>query len=406
MKIRNLLNKSREYTFFTVATMLSAGVHFIFSIYAKRSIEPLEYGIYSTCVILQTYMTYFQLGSMNAFNRDYPQLIGAKDYNKAKAYRETTLTLLLIMFGLAVIITFFITFVWKLTTPDVDIRYSLGYFLCAIIAALSVIESFGNSRTRIDGNFIYNAIVLIVQLFSVPIGILLIQYFGYYALYFTTIISLLIGIAMFYKRGYSDVKLQIDRKLLKELILTGMPLLINGLVWTVVNTIDKFVILGFLETEALGVYGIAQNAFSFIVLIPNALSNIFYVRMGREYGATGEVQQLNKVANNFTSILAVFTSFIAIGAFFLIPPFVRLVVPKYVDGIASAQILVVALAIYAPTLINGNILTILKKNAVILRLSVYLCIFNILFSILFILFISKDISSVAYGTAVAYILYS
>lgn len=400
--MKNLFKHSKEYFIFTLATMASSGVNFAFSIYAKRLIDPLEYGIYSTCLILQTYMSYLQLGSQNAFNRDYPQLVGSNNWIKAEEYRNTTFTFLLIIFGLAVISIGAIAYACYLLNPNADMRYLLGYFLCALITALSIIESFGNSRARIDGNFIFTAIVLLLQLFSVLFGVFLLHRIGYYALYITTISSLLIAIALYYKRSYSDIKLRITWKILKVILLSGLPLLINSLIWTVVNTIDKFVILGFLDTEALGVYAIAQNAFSFIVLIPNALSQIFYVRMGREYGKNKNVNTLNQVATKFTTILAMTTSFVAIGAYYMVPMFVKYVLPNYVGGIKAAQILIVGLAVYAPTLVNGNILTILKENATILRSSIYLCIFDVFFSVLFVL-INKDISSVAYGTAVAYV---
>jgi len=406
MKISNLFNQSKEYLFFTLTTMISAGVHFAFSVYSKRIIPPFEYGIYSTCVILQTYMTYLQLGSMNAFNRDYPQLIGAKEHEKAEEYRNTIFSFLVLVFGVAIAIIAIITFCGLMINKDLDRKYSYGYLLSSAITALSVIESFGNSRSRIDGNFLYIGKVALLELLSVVVGIALLKYLGYYTLYLTTIVSMLIGIALYYQKCFSDIKLRVDKILLRHILISGLPLLINSLVWTLVNTVDKFVILGFIGTEALGVYGIAQNAFSFIVLIPIALSQIFYVKMGREYGANGNIQTLNEVSLRFTSVLAVISSFVAIGALFLIPPFVELILPKYQNGILSAQILIVGLAIYAPTLVNGNILTILKRNAALLRSSIYLCVFDAAFSTLFLFVFGKDISSVAYGTAVSYILRS
>lgn len=405
MNIKKLFNYSKEYVFFSAATAFSAGMHFLFSIYAKRIVAPLEYGIYSTCLILQTYLSYLQLGSLNSFNRDYPQIIGANDMKTAKEYRNTTFTFLLITYTLFVLV-FGIAIISYTCYCDVEIKYTVGYLLSAVIGVLTVIESFGKSRARIEGNFIFSTIVLLTQLISVLVGIVLLDIIGYYALYITTIISLLIALVMFFEKSYSDIEFRINWSLLKALILSGVPLLISGLIWTVMNTIDKFVILGFMGTEALGVYSIAQNAFSFIVLIPTSLSQIFYVKMGKEYGASGSVHVLNKVANKFTAILAIITSIKAIVILFLLPPFVEFILPKYADGILSAQILVIGLVFYAPTIINGNILTILRKNAVLFRSSVYICLFNAILSVAFILILGRDIGSVAYGTAVSYVLSS
>ena len=85
-------------------------------------------------------------------------------------------------------------------------------------------------------------------------------------------------------------------------------------------------------------------------------------------------------------------------------PLVSLIMPNYIGGVKSAQILMVSLAIYAPTMVSGNILTILEKNAALLRGSIYLCVLNAVFSIGFVLLRGRNIESVAYGTAVSYLI--
>ena len=62
------------------------------------------------------------------------------------------------------------------------------------------------------------------------------------------------------------------------------------------------------------------------------------------------------------------------------------------------------LAIYAPTMVNSNILTILKKNSALLRSSIYLCVFNLVLSFSFVLIFGARIENVALGTAVSYLL--
>lgn len=396
------VKKSQEYFYYVVATVLNSGLHFIFSVYVKAYVKPLEYGIYSSCLLLQTYLTYLQLGSLNAFNRDYPQLIGAKKTEEAHRYRNTTFTFLLMAFGgaLAVILPG-LFFLHK--TTDIDPRYIGGFAFSAIITGMTVFENFGASKTRIEGSFMYVSTVTLLELLSLILGLLLVRRIGYYGLYITSLSGMAIGIILYIKPAYSDIRLSIDRKLLKDILISGLPLLINGLIWTVVNSVDKFVILGFIGTEALGVYAIAQNAFSYMVLVPTAMSQLFYVKMGKAYGERQDVEVLTDVGLRFTGILAVLISFLAVIAYFMSPVLVRSLMPNYVNGISSAQILILGLAIYAPTLVNGNILTILKKNAAILRSSIFLCVLNAICSVLFVSIIGPKIECVALGTAAAYL---
>lgn len=400
-KIKRLLDRGSEHFYYIGATIISAVIHFLYSVFVKAHIDPLEYGIYSACLLLQTYMTYVQLGSLNAFNRDYPQIIGAGDKEKAKRYRDTTFTFLLFAFGIATLIILAIVMI---VSGGRDPRYTYGLIFCTIITTMTMLENFLASRVRIDGSFRYTSFVVVAELISIVIGFLLISKIGYYGLYIVTIGSMLIGIALYYKKGISDLRLSIDKLLLKTVILSGIPLLINNLIWTVVNSIDKFVILGFINTEMLGVYSIAQMAFSYIVLIPNAMSQLFYVRLGKVYGATKSIDELNRTAMKYTLIISIVISYIVICAYYFMDPLITWIMPKYSDGVKPAQILMLGLAIYAPTMVNGNILTILQKNVALLRGSMYLCVFNAVCSIGLILLYGANIENVALGTAISYLL--
>lgn len=400
-KIKALISRSSEHFYYVGATIISAAAHFLYSVYVKAHIDPLEYGIYSTCLLLQTYMTYAQLGSLNAFNRDYPQLIGAGDKEKARKYRNTTFSFLIIVFGIATLaITALLLFVFH----DNDSRYIYGLILCAVSTTVTILENFLASRVRIDGNFKFTSFVLVAELISVVIGFFMISQIGYYALYLVTIGSMVIGILLYYKKGMSDLNLSVDKQLLRTTIISGMPLLINSLIWTVVNSIDQFIILGFINTEALGIYSIAQMAFSYMVLIPSAMSQLFYVKLGKVYGATKAPEELNNYAIKYTLVLAMVISFIVICAYFFMEPLVNWLMPKYSDGIKSAQILLIGLAIYSPTTVSGNILTILKKNGALLRGSVYLCVLNVVCSAGLVILLGANIENVALGTAISYLI--
>lgn len=400
-KTKELLKRSSDPFYYVGATLISAGVRFLYSVFVKAHIEPLEYGIYSTCLLLQTYMTYVQLGSLNAFNRDYPQLIGAGDLKKAKSYRDTTFSFLLIAFGIVILV---ITAILMTVRGEQDTRYIYGMILCAISTGFTVIENFLASRVRIDRSFKYTSFVTVAELISVIIGFFLVLKIGYYGLYIVTIGSMVIGIFLYYKRGIADITVKIDRILLKTILYSGIPLLINNLIWTIVDSIDKFVILGFINTEALGLYSIAQMTFSYMVMIPNAISQLFYVKMGKIYGATGSKDELNRAAVKYTLILAIIMSFIVICAYFLMEPLVLWIMPKYSGGVRAAQILMLGLAIYSPTMVNGNILTILKKNSALLRGSIYLCILNVFCSVGLVLLRGPNIENVALGTVISYLI--
>ena len=401
--MRLLKVKSIDHFLFVATTLASAGIHFIYSIIIKAYVMPLEFGMYSTCMILQTYLSYLQLGSLNAFNRDYPQLIGARKYEEAQTYRITVFSFLLLVYLLAIFICSII-FIIIGTFDFIDKRILFGFMIVTVITGLMMIENFGNYRCRIDNGFMIPSIITLFELLSIPIGLILLSKIGYYALYITSLASVTIGIVLYYRISYNDLKFSVNFGGLRTILLSGFPLLINSLIWTVVNSIDKFVILGFINTEALGIYGIAQNAFSYMVLIPSAMSQLFYVKIGKFFGETKDQEKLILISNRYSTILSAITSFIAIIAFYMLPFMVNKFMPNYNEGILSSQILILGLTIYSATLINGNVLTILKKNKALLLNSLLVCVCNIVCSIFLVCVIGSKIESVAIGTAVSYIL--
>ncbi|MCF0187741.1 MAG: polysaccharide biosynthesis C-terminal domain-containing protein [Bacteroidaceae bacterium] len=80
--------------------------------------------------------------------------------------------------------------------------------------------------------------------------------------------------------------------------------------------------------------------------------------------------------------------------------------PKYTDGNAASQILIIGVAIYSTTMILGNIFSVLKLNKSLIMNSIYLCIFNVVFSCGLVMFVGKNIEMVAVGTGISYALYS
>lgn len=394
-----------EHILFMGATVFTSGMHFLYSIYVKAYVSPLEYGMYSTCMLLQTYMAYLQLGVLNAFNRDYPQLIGAQKTEEAKEYSNTAFSFLLLVYLLfASLLTAGFAIAGKYT--EMDSKLWIGFILAAVISTATIIENFGNYKCRIERGFHYPSIVMLIELLSILLGMFLIPKMGYYAIYLTSLTSFLIGIAMYCRTSLRGFCFGINKRLLQSILISGLPLLINGLIWTVVNSIDKFVILSFMDMEALGVYGIAQNAFTYMVLIPSTMSQLFYVKMGKEYGASQRKEILAEVSVKYATVLAGITSVVALVAYYFLPLLVKILMPNYEDGVLSAQILILGLSIYAATLVNGNILTLMKKNGAVLFNSVCMCVFNVICSVSFVLLLGRRIESVALGTVASYVLCS
>ena len=193
---------------------------------------------------------------------------------------------------------------------------------------------------------------------------------------------------------------------MKIMIISGLPLLINSLIWTLVQSVDKFVILGFLTTDDLGVYSVPLMGFTTMVLIPQTISQVFYIKVSHLYGANKDEKQLLEKASYFTNITSFISGAACVGVFYIMPIFVQMFMPMYTDGTSATQILIIGVAIYSTTMLFGNIFSVLKLNKSLIANSVALCIFNVIFSTGLVVFVERSINMVAIGTGMSYALYS
>ncbi|SEK43588.1 Membrane protein involved in the export of O-antigen and teichoic acid [Pseudobutyrivibrio ruminis] len=402
--------KSADFILVTISTVICSGISFIFSVYSKSLVPVKPLGIYSTCLLAQTYMNYAQFGVLNAYNRDYPQALGRKDYETANKMKNIATTFMLMIY-LIIFVVFeawvFFYYRGRIGSDQYQAYYAFGYAMCPIMILLKSFDDMSNATVRMNGKYNYSAAIGFLRtIIAFGIGVAALNVVGYYGLYAMTTSSALLGIIMFRKNALKGVRLNFDFSYMKVMIIGGIPLLINSLIWTLVQSVDKFVILGFLTTEDLGVYSVPLMGFTTMVLVPQTISQVFYIKVSHLYGANKDEKQLLEKASYFTNITSVISGAACVCVFFIMPIFVQMFMPMYTDGTPATQILIIGVAIYSTTMLFGNIFSVLKLNKSLIANSVALCIFNVIFSTGLVVFVERSINMVAIGTGMSYALYS
>lgn len=411
-KLTKLLEKIKNADFIlvTLSTVACSAMSFIFSVYNKSVVATLPLGIYSTCLLAQTYMNYAQFGVLNAYNRDYPQMLGKGDVQEANKLKNTAITFMLMIYA----VIFVVFELWVavhyhsvIGNDTYGTYYAFGYAMCPILILLKSFDDMSNATVRMNGHYNKSAIIGFIRtVIALIIGVVAINVAGYYGLYAMTLSSAALGILLFRSEAFKGARLTFDFPYMKAMIISGLPLLINSLIWTIVQSVDKFVILGFLSTEDLGVYSVPLMGFTTMVLVPQTISQVFYIKVSHLYGANNDENELLEKAAYFTRITSVISGAACIFVFYVMPVFVHFFMPMYTEGTAATQILIIGVGIYATTMLYGNIFSVLKLNKSLIANSVALCIFNAIFSSGLVLFVDRSINMVAVGTGISYALYS
>lgn len=404
-KLKELLTRY-DFVLVTASTVICSALNFFFSVWAKRYVGTYDYGIYSTCLLFQSYFMYAQMGVLNSYIRDYPQALGRKDYADAEKMRQITFTYLIVIYTIILLVIDAVVLIINGGNPFRDF-YAFGYFAVPFILLVKLVDDVSVDTIRIEGHYNLSALYGFLRTsISVLIGMVAVKYIGYYALYLTPFIASLLSVIFNNRYGVRRWKPTMDFKYLKTMIWYGFPQTFQALVWTLVTSVDKIVILAFMTTEALGEYTISTMGFTTLVIIPQTIGLVFYNKISKLYGETGDTDMLITRAASYTGVVATITGGACLAVFYFLPAFVQYFMPNYVAGITAAQIIVIGVAVYSTTIIFGNVFSVLKMNAILVVNSLILLAFNVGFSVGLVFVLGKTIENVAFGTAISYVLYS
>ena len=182
-----------DFMALSISTFMCSLFNFIFSVYSKHYVSPYLYGIYSTCAIILTILNYAQLGVLNSYNRDYPQLLGEGNVNKISRLRNTTFSFLLSIYSIILIVSTIIILI--IFRKEGFNYYSLGYILNVLISLVANIAYFEIYSTRIQGKYYYSSIVDLLRTFlGVLLGVILVKIIGYWGLFVPSYLSTILAI--------------------------------------------------------------------------------------------------------------------------------------------------------------------------------------------------------------------
>ncbi|PWM45053.1 MAG: hypothetical protein DBX47_05080 [Clostridiales bacterium] len=412
LKLKNL-----DFAYISASTIICTLITFLYNLLTKRVVMPFEYGIYSACSMVLNYTAYLQLGVLNAYNRDYPQLLGSGEYEKAHKVKNVVFTYFTIIYSITgVLICLVVLPLWLCGV--IDTMFAIGLFITALLALITTAFSYFDITARMDDRFAYSSIVNIVKaVILLGVGLPAVYLLRspentqYYGIYIGVVFSNIAALLMYIKT-ISSMRFSFDKNIIKGMIISGLPLLINGFIWTVMGSVDRFVIMFMMEgwEAKLGLYSTALLGFSTLVVIPSSFTQVFYIKMSHKYGETKSKDVLLQYAKDYTLIISLLTSIISVVAYFFLPVFIKAVLPEYVESIRSAQIITIGVAFYATAMLFSNIMCVLKWNTKLLIFTSSLCVLNTVFSTSFVALFgtggNSDINMVAYGTSLSYLIYS
>jgi O-antigen/teichoic acid export membrane protein len=327
----------REFVGFGSSTVLEQGSRLATSLVAAGLVGPVEWGIWYVMNLILRYGALAHLGALNGLNRQYPLEVGRGNPAEAERLRRASLGALAISTLPVLIITAFVLLYSRAATLLLPIALTLLLLVCQQLYSFVTITfksriSFSSVSRAQGANAVLTPLITLPLTYALGLNGYILGQAASYAV--IAILAYLVDRSIF-QPAFS-------RKRSAQLIRIGFPIMLVGVLYALFTTVDRWVILQLMTTEALGYYSIAIMALGAAALLPQVVAQQYYPRMSNLWGANQDILELTRLARTQGRLGLIPTTTVVILAELLGPPLIRSLLPEYAPGIPAFRVIMLA----------------------------------------------------------------
>jgi O-antigen/teichoic acid export membrane protein len=305
-------NLLKKYISFSLGTWFKAFISFFITPITTWLINPGEFGkatMFST--VYSILLLVALLGTPQSFLRFFPQK--SEEEKPVLLWSSVIPTILLsILVSLVVFIFRSSINTFLVGTPD-----SKAHVILIATLITGIFQTFNLNLVRSKGRAILFSAIQVIQSLS-QIGFILLYallvsrdfYALLYAQLFSNVVALVTG--MFFERSYW-FPIKIDKKLVFEVIKYGYPFVFSGLLWWLLNWIDRFVLRLYTNFSDIGLYSAAFKIVSAMSLLTTGFSTLWYPFAYEQYEKNPENTMIFKKTLDYVAFLVFSAGFLLLS---------------------------------------------------------------------------------------------
>lgn len=311
-----------------------------------RLLGPEKLGIWITATIVFAYLPFLNLGVDHGAYQEIPLWRGRNrpdEADEVKGVYFTFALLLIIPVALAIV----------LFTLLVPLKPLLAWSL-RVVAAMGVIACLGRwaiillkSENRFGRAGLVESCDPLGRLLASP----LIYIMGLPGMWLGSLAAVLASAAIAWRGTRFWPRLSLNRVVLCRLAGFGIPVMFTSIVQILSTTGDRMLVLGFLGTAAVGLYGLGQSFTQALLVSGGIIGPVLYPRITERYGQTPDPASLKNLVVLPTMLLGIFVALLLPYAWFGLPLVINWLLPAFQEAAWPAKILFLSMAIY---LLNGT----------------------------------------------------
>ncbi len=329
----------------------------VFNFACASAIGPYQFGMWQALKLVITYGVNLTGGTPYALERLVPLYASRDDMDTARRAVAAVRRQVLAVGAVVAVVLIGLALVPRFPREARLVLAGLAFILSAtLLSDMYRVICKGERRFAVMGRAT-SAFGIIVGLAS-----LLVIRWGLVGLLAGQLLAVLASLAV-YRHGLSgDAAIAPAEPMsLRPILAVGMPIMFSSLISIYQVTVDRLVIASMLGAAAVGHYALGALLFVPLERLVGAINDVFYPRFVAMYGR-GEAPEnrfrhLSVVVRSSAVLIAVAVGMLAMAAPLIVP----LVLPRYVDGIRSAQILLVALACSSMAALVANVFYTLSR---------------------------------------------
>lgn len=362
-----------------------------------KLLSPELFGLWNILNLIPTYAAYSHLGTHSIMFYKIPYHEERKESSKCIGIRDSVFygTLYLnISIAMGLIIY---SFQGGIAT---HVRLGLLTMACVVILNwyydnyIILLKSYQDFRQTTSTFYIRATIAFFLNAICI-------FYFKIYGAYLAIILSSVIIIFFLKTQHPSLFYYAFKYHLFIELVKKGLPIMIYNFSAILISTSNRIIISSFLGTEQVGYYGIADMVLGFIIQIPGTAREVIEPRMMQDINKNSMERQLSDYFIKPTFHTAYLMPLLIVPIFFFLPVVIPLMLPKYVNGILPAQIIVLGSFFIAMSCAARGVIVAYNWQSKALAVMAFGLFMNTVMSILFLKF-GLGINGVAIGSSISF----
>lgn len=395
-KRRQIIKDSSKYL---VATVFSQAAGMVRTFAITVILTPAQLGIWNFMNVLVGYGANAHLGLLHGMNKLIPALLAVKDSGRREAVKDSVFWFNSLLGAAASLVALAASY-------KVSAVYSGALRIAALIIFAQMFFTYFFCLSRAESRFSLVSSGMAANAGLSTFFVLLFAYLhpdplrgALWGLFASNILTVAYWL---YSSGYK-FKYQVDMREVRASFHLGIPIIVLGFIDMFFLSIDRWVIAAKLGPEALGYYAIAIMAVNILGLASVSVSNVLFPHMVERHAenksaAGNENLLLVPLAGTAAAMtLLVFAALIAL------PPFIGLVLPKYLPSMPLFDILLPAAFFLSLNAIAGTYIIAINKQSALIKIQLVAAAAAFLLDLLF-LSRGYGAKGVAYGTLAGYII--